>query len=66
MRQQLESFDNLCLAYERSTPRGEYIGDERLYDQLHRAEPTVKRAAATPATSPAGECRRLLAEDDRD
>ncbi|MEC3996113.1 TIGR02391 family protein [Actinacidiphila sp. DG2A-62] len=47
MRQQLESFSNLCLAYERSTPPGEYLGDERLYDQLHRAEPTVKQILRT-------------------
>jgi uncharacterized protein (TIGR02391 family) len=47
MRQQLESFNELCLAYERSRPRGEYVGDGRLYDQLHRAEPTVKQILGT-------------------
>ncbi|WP_323138017.1 TIGR02391 family protein [Streptomyces sp. NBC_01433] len=43
MRQQLEAFDNLAMRYENSTRPGDYIGDEALLEQLHRAEPTVKQ-----------------------
>lgn len=43
MRQRLEAFDDLALRYERSTGPGDYIGDAALYEQLHRAEPTVKQ-----------------------
>ncbi|MFJ4407229.1 TIGR02391 family protein [Streptomyces sp. NPDC088910] len=43
MRQQLEAFDDLALRYERSETPGSYIGNEVLYAQLHRAEPTIKQ-----------------------
>ncbi|MEV5975781.1 TIGR02391 family protein [Streptomyces sp. NPDC052114] len=43
MRQQLEGFINLAARYEATEQPGDYIGDEGLYAQLHRAEPTVKR-----------------------
>jgi Protein of unknown function (Hypoth_ymh) len=43
MRERLEAFCDLVGRYERARPPGEYIGDERLYDELHRAEPTIKR-----------------------
>ncbi|MET8134115.1 TIGR02391 family protein [Streptomyces sp. NPDC005251] len=43
MRQRLEAFDDLALRYARSTPPGDYLGDPALYEQLHRAEPTVKQ-----------------------
>ncbi len=43
MRQRLEAFDDLALRYERSTRPGDYVGDSALYEQLHRAEPTVKQ-----------------------
>lgn len=43
MRQQLEAFDNLAMRYENSARPGDYIGDEVLLEQLHRAEPTVKQ-----------------------
>jgi hypothetical protein len=43
MRQQLEAFADLALRYERSTGPGDYLCDPALYEQLHRAEPTVKQ-----------------------
>ncbi len=43
MRQQLEAFDNLAMRYEGSMHPGDYMGDEALYSQLHRAEPTIKQ-----------------------
>jgi hypothetical protein len=43
MRQHLEAFDDLILRYERSVPADDYIGDQSLYEQLRRAEPTVKK-----------------------
>lgn len=43
MRQQLEAFDSLVTRYEASNGPGDYIGHQSLYDQLHRAEPTVKQ-----------------------
>jgi hypothetical protein len=47
MRQRLESFSELCLKYKQSTAPGAYPGDEWLYDQLHRAEPTVRQILRT-------------------
>lgn len=43
MRQQLEAFDNLAMRYDANRRPGDYIGDRALYEQLHRAEPTVKQ-----------------------
>jgi len=43
MRKQLEDFIDLVTRYESERRPGDYIGDQSLYDQLHRAEPTVKR-----------------------
>ncbi|MEU6825572.1 TIGR02391 family protein [Streptomyces atriruber] len=43
MREQLEAFDDLAARYTASTKPDEYIGDRVLFEQLHRAEPTVKQ-----------------------
>jgi hypothetical protein len=47
MRKQLEDFIDLVARYERARRPGDYLGDQALYDQLHRAEPTVKRILHT-------------------
>jgi hypothetical protein len=47
MRKQLKDFIDLVTRYERGRNPGDYIGDQALYDQLHRAEPTVKRILHT-------------------
>jgi hypothetical protein len=47
VRKQLEDFIDLVTRYERGRPPGEYIGDQALYDQLYRAEPTVKKILHT-------------------
>jgi hypothetical protein len=43
MREQLVSFDDIARRYERSRAPGDFIGDQALYDELHRLEPTMKR-----------------------
>ncbi|MFD6331236.1 TIGR02391 family protein [Streptomyces niveus] len=43
MRQRLEAFDNLALQYERSVAPGDFLGDPKLREQLHRAEPTLRK-----------------------
>jgi hypothetical protein len=43
VRKQLEDFIDLVTRYESARRPGDYVGDRSLYDQLHRAEPTVKR-----------------------
>lgn len=43
MRQQLKAFDNLTMRYDANRRPGDYIGDRALYEELHRAEPTVKQ-----------------------
>jgi uncharacterized protein (TIGR02391 family) len=53
MRKQLQAFDELALRYLVTVRPGDYIGDRALYDELHRAEPVVKRIleAIDPAFS---------------
>ncbi len=43
MQKQLQAFDERALRYEATVRPGDYIGDRALYDELHRAEPIVKR-----------------------
>jgi hypothetical protein len=43
MRKQLEDFIDLVAEYELTRLAGDYIGDQTLYNELHRAEPTVKK-----------------------
>jgi hypothetical protein len=42
-KKQLQTFDELALRYEATVRPGDYIGDRTLYDELHRAEPVVRR-----------------------
>ncbi len=43
MQKQLQAFDELAMRYLGTVRPGDYIGDKGLYDELHRAEPVVKR-----------------------
>jgi hypothetical protein len=43
MRQQLDDFVTLVEKYEHSRDPAEYVGDGKLNDELHRAEPTLKQ-----------------------
>jgi hypothetical protein len=43
MQKQLHAFDELALRYQATVRPGDYIGDHTLYDELHRAEPVVRR-----------------------
>lgn len=43
MRQRLEEFDNLVLRYKQTHRPGETFGDDKLRQELHRAEPTLKK-----------------------
>lgn len=47
MREQLDNFVSLVKRYEATRPPGEYVGNEDLYDELHRAEPVVRRILQT-------------------
>jgi Protein of unknown function (Hypoth_ymh) len=43
MRTRLQEFNDLAVRYESSErSSGGYIGDQSLYDQLHRLEPTIR------------------------
>ncbi|EHI41312.1 hypothetical protein OPAG_08131 [Rhodococcus opacus PD630] len=43
VRKKLEEFDNLAMRYDNSIAPGDFIGNEALSEQLHRAEPTVRK-----------------------
>ncbi|MEV0826348.1 TIGR02391 family protein [Nonomuraea rubra] len=43
MRQRLEEFDSLVLRYERTRRPGDILGDDKLRQELYRAEPTIRK-----------------------